>query len=106
MGVVLPGLLVAVGLHDLITGETLFIFSSSEFRQNVARYALVESAARISGAAMIGLGIGIGLRNLAGLIGRKQLPSDSLAVPTIIISLLLFLVAHWFLPGYESLSGF
>ena len=103
-GALLPGLLILIGVHDAVVGENLFVFAGSEFRENVARYALVETAARISGVATIGLGIGFGLRNLAGLLGRQRLWTDRLANPVLVISLLGLLVAHWALPGYVSLA--
>lgn len=103
-GVLLPGLLILIGLHDVIAGQTLFVFGSSEFRDNVARYTLVATAARISGLATIGLGIGFGLRSLASLLRRQSLPTDRFANPLLIISLLLLLLGHWILPGQVSLT--
>ncbi|TVQ39400.1 MAG: hypothetical protein EA419_10965 [Wenzhouxiangella sp.] len=103
-GIVLPSVLILIGLHDVIVGQTLFVFSSAEFRENVSRYALVGWAARIGGAGMMGLGVGFGLRSLAGLVGRQRLPTDRLANPILMVSVLLILLGHWFLPGYVSLT--
>lgn len=105
VGGVLPALLILIGLHDVVTGQSLFNFSSAQFTEHIARYTLSEIAARVNGISAMGLGIGLGLRGLGGWLGRRSLPTDRLVAPLIVISVLLFLTAHWFLPGYVSLIG-
>ena len=98
-GIVVPGVLLCIGLHDVITGRSFMNFGSAQFRDNVVSYSLQGLTARVSGLAMMGLGTGLFLRWVHSRQWFDRLPFKVVANVFIIASVAIFFTAHWVMPG-------